>query len=205
MKIDDNSYFIKYELRNGEEFARINHYGEVWENGYELEYYVINNDSIYYEDASFNGFSTSIDNCWKRILARNFNRWRDEINKSKQNLIDMGKKAGIEIVKELKAGDCVFITVPPYDPEDEYEEVEYSFLEVDSVDNDFVCGKIMLIETNYFDYRYEANTHKGDNYWIDYALENNNVVRIDKSVCYRAVEDLRRLITKLKSEIKKMV
>ncbi len=204
MKIDDNSYYIKYKLQEGTEYAHMSHYGEVWEDGFTVEEYSISNNAIDYEDAVWHGFSGHIDNCWKRILARDFNRWRDEINTSKQNIIDMGSKAGVDIVKELKVGDCVFITIPPYDLEDECRESEYCFLEVDFVGNDLVRGKQMFIGTYLFAYCCDDGSQvANDNYWIDYALRNNNVTRIDKSVFYHAVEKFRWLTTKLISEIKK--
>ena len=204
MKIDDNSNYIKYEIKKGKECAYMSHYGEVWEDGFAVENYDISNNNIYYEDAVWNGHSAHIDNCWKRILARDFNRWRDEINKTKQNLIDKGTRAGTEIVKELKEGDYVFIAVHPYDLEDEFERIEYCFLEVDSVDNNFVCGKQMYISTYFFAYSYNKMELKGEDYWLDCALDENNVIRIDKSEFYLAVEDFHRLTTKLMSEIKKM-
>ena len=202
MNVDKNSYFIKYGLQNGEEHAQISHYAEVWEDGFTVEDYNISSNSISFEDASWHGFSTHINNSWKLILARNFNRWSDEINISKRNLIDMGRNAGTEILKELKVGDCVFITIPPYDSDDEFEKSEYCFLEVVSVDNDFVCSKQMYISTYFFNYSCDKVMREDDD-WIKYALENNNVIRIDKSMFYRAVEDFLQLTTKLISEIKK--
>ena len=74
----------------------------------------------------------------------------------------------------------------------------------DFVGNDLVRGKQMFIGTYFFAYCCDDRLHvENDNDWIDCALRNNNVTRIDKSVFYHAVEKFRWLTTKLISEIKK--
>ena len=78
MKIEENSYWIRYRLHKEKEYAEIHHYGDVWDRGYLLEDYSVSDCCIYYEDASYNT-SPCKDYCGTRIIARKFHRWTDEI------------------------------------------------------------------------------------------------------------------------------
>lgn len=206
MKVENNSHFIKYWINKGKEFAKMRHYREVWEDGFTVDDFDIGTDRISFEAASWNFISPNgfYPGTW--IPAKQYSRWVDEINKTKDLLINLGRGAGTATVKELNAGDCVFCTVPPYDPEDEYENVWYCFLDIVSVESDYIYTKEIMIDVNYFGYSAEVKKiTKEEEYWLSVALESNGVLLIDKSVFHRAIEIFKPLTSKIMFEIKEKV
>lgn len=206
MIVENNSHFIRYRINKKGECASMNHYREVWENGFTVEDFDIRTDGIGFEDAGWNGISPNgfYPGTW--ITAKRFNSWVDEIKRVKDLLINLGKGAGTATVKELKAGDCLFCTIPPYDPEDEYESVWYCFLDIVSVDSDYVYAKKIMIDDNNFSYDKELHKmRKEEEYWLSEALESNGVQLIEKRVFHRAIEIFKLLTTKIMSEIKEKV
>ena len=171
MKIEENSYWIRYRLHKEKEYAEIHHYGDVWDRGYLLEDYSVSDCCIYYEDASYNT-SPYKDYCGTRIIARKFHCWINEIERTKKKLIELGKGAGIITVNELEEGICVFCNIPPYDPEDEYDKEWFCFLEIISVDNEYISAKEIMIDPNYFKSSKEV-TKKENEFWLSEALKNN--------------------------------
>lgn len=206
MKIENNSHFIRYHTGNDGGNASMSHYREVWEDGFTVEDFSISPDKVYHEFAGWSGKSPNSFYSGTRIPAKLFNRWVDEINRTKDLLINLGKGTGTATVKELKAGDCVFCIVPPYDPEDEYDSIWYCYLDIVSVNSDYVYAKEIMIDDNYFSYSNEVQKmHKEEEYWLNEAMESNGVQLIDKSVFNRAIEIFKPLTTKIMSEIKEMV
>ena len=205
MKIEENSYWIRYRLHKEKEYAEIHHYGDVWDRGYLLEDYSVSDCCIYYEDASYNT-SPYKDYCGTRIIARKFHCWINEIERRKKKLIELGKGAGIATVNELEEGICVFCNIPPYDPEDEYDKEWFCFLEIISVNNEYISAKEIMIDPNYFKSSKEViKMKKEDEFWLSEALKKNWVKLIDRSVFLRAVEVFDPLPKKIMAEIKKEV
>jgi hypothetical protein len=206
MKIEENSYWIRYRLHKEKEYAEIHHYGDVWDRGYLLEDYSVSDCCIYYEDASYNT-SPYKDYCGTRIIARKFHCWINEIERTKKKLIELGKGAGTATVNELKEGDCVFCDIPPYDPEYEYDYEWFCFWEIISVDNDIISAKEIVIAP------YSFRCSKGvtrierseEEYWLNDALKNGCIKLIDKSVFLRATEIFNPLPKKIMAEIRKEV
>ena len=206
MKIEENSYWIRYRLHKEKEYAEIHHYGDVWDRGYLLEDYSVSDCCIYYEDASYNT-SPYKDYCGTRIIARKFHCWINEIERTKKKLIELGKGAGIITVNELEEGICVFCNIPPYDPEYEYDYEWFCFWEIISVDNDIISAKEIVIAP------YSFRCSKGvtrierseEEYWLNDALKNGCIKLIDKSVFLRATEIFTPLPKKIMAEIKKEV
>lgn len=203
MGVEENSYYIKYHVGEENE-ATLSYYSEVWKDGFAFEDYCISDCHIYYENAIWHGKSPNSFYCGTRILARQFQRWVNEIKRTNEKLIQFGKAAGIETVKELKEGECVFCTILPYDPE--YDKVQYCFFEITSVEDDFITAKEILIDSNYSYYSKDVKRISfEEEYWLSEALKNNHVKFVDKSTFMRAAEIIRLLTKKLMEEIKEKV
>ena len=206
MKMENDSYYIKYHNNNGNESASFCYYYDVHKDGFSFKDYTIYDSDISYEDGGWSGKSPYSFDCGMRITARKFHRWTDEIERTKKKLIELGKGAGIITVNELEEGICVFCNIPPYDPEDEYDKEWFCFLEIISVDNEYISAKEIMIDPNYFKSSKEViKMKKEDEYWLSEALKKNWVKLIDKSVFLRATEIFNPLPKKIMAEIKKEV
>ena len=206
MKMENDSYYIKYHNNNGNESASFCYYYDVHKDGFSFKDYTIYDSDISYEDGGWSGKSPYSFDCGMRITARKFHRWTDEIERTKKKLIELGKGAGIITVNELEEGICVFCNIPPYDPEDEYDKEWFCFLEIISVDNEYISAKEIMIDPNYFKSSKEViKIKKEDESWLSEALKKNWVKLIDKSVFLRATEIFNPLPKKIMAEIKKEV
>ncbi len=47
MKIDANSYYLSYITRSGEDIACLEHYGNVWDDGYSVDTYILKNKNFF--------------------------------------------------------------------------------------------------------------------------------------------------------------
>ena len=207
MKMENDSYYIKYHNNNGNESASFYYYYDVHKDGFSFKDYTIYDNDISYEHGGWSGKSPYSFDCGMQITARKFHRWADEIERTKKKIIELGKGAGIATVNELKEGDCVFCDIPPYDPEDKYDYEWFCFWEIISVDNDIIHAKEIVIAP------YSFRCSKGvtriekreEEYWLNDALKNGCIKLIDKSVFLRAVEIFTPLPKKIMAEIKEEV
>lgn len=199
MKIDADSYFLRHFVNNGAEYASFSHYGEVWDNGYTVDTYLIYDGNIYFEDASWNGVSPTIKD-HKSIMARQFNRWVKDIEMTKELVINMGRNARLSFVSEFKAGDYLFCRIPQYEYNDSYW---HCFLEVISVDTDCVKARMITINKHSFGYSNKIDdiTFEED-YWLDVALKTGNIFLTERTVFNRAVNLIQQLTSKIISEAK---
>lgn len=198
MKIDADSYFLRHFVNKGTEYASFSHYGEVWNNGYTVDTYLVYDGNIYFEDASWNGVSPTIKD-HKRITARQFNRWVKDIEMAKELVLNMGRNARLSFVSKFKAGDYLFCRIPQY----EYNSDWHCFLEVISVDKDCIKARIITIDKYNFGYSNKIDdiTFKED-YWLDVALKTGNIFLTERTVFYRAVNLIQQLTSKIMSDAK---
>ena len=207
MKMENDSYYIKYHNNNGDESASFCYYYDVHKDGFSFKDYTIYDNDISYEHGSWYDKSPYSFDCGTQITARKFHRWTDEIERIKKKIIELGKGAGIATVNELKEGDCVFCNIPPYDPEDEYDKEWFCFWEITSVDNDIIHAKEIVIDPYSFGYSKGVTRieKREEEYWLNDALKNGCIKLIDKSVFLRAVEIFTPLPKKIMAEIKEEV
>ena len=208
MKMENDSYYIKYHNNNGDESASFFYYYNVHKDGFSFKDYTICDSGISHEDGGWSGKSPYSFDCGMRIAAKKFHRWVDEIERTKKKLIELGKGAGIATVNELKEGYCVFCNIPPYDPEDEYDNYDwFCFFEIISVDAASIRVKEIMIAPYDFGGGKEIKKmiKKEQEHWLNDALENGYIKLIDKSVFLRAVEIFEPLPKKIMAEIKKDV
>ena len=206
MKMENDSYYIKYHNNNGNECANFCYYYDVHKDGFSFKDYTVSDCDICYEHGSWYNKSPYSFDCGTQITAIKFHRWADEIERIKKKIIELGKGAGIATVNELKEGDCVFCNIP-CDPEDEYDYEWFCFWEITSVDNDIIHAKEIVIDP------YSFRCSKGvtriekreEEYWLNDALKNGYIKLIDKSVFLRAVEIFDPLPKKIIAEIKEEV
>ena len=60
MKIEDDTCFIKHFARSDEEWVSLEHFLEVWEDGFSVDFYSIGSERIYYEDAAYSGINPNM-------------------------------------------------------------------------------------------------------------------------------------------------
>ena len=108
MRIDDDSYYIKYHNEHDEEWAYLTHYIDVWDSGYTIDDYTIDPNYIEFEDASHHGIDPDDVNAGKRILKRNFDRWVERINNCKKEIEQLVKKKSTPNVGEWSIGCCYY-------------------------------------------------------------------------------------------------
>ena len=207
MKMENDSYYIKYHNNNGNESVSFCYYYNVHKDGFSFKDYTICDSGISHEDGGWSGKSPYSFDCGMRIAAKKFHRWVDEIERTKKKLIELGKGAGIATVNELKEGCCVFCNIPPYDPEDEYDYEWFCFWEITSVDNDIIHAKEIVIAPYSFSCSNGVTRieKREEEYWLNDALENGCIKLIDKSVFIRATEIFKPLPKKIIAEIRKEV
>ena len=207
MKMENDSYYIKYHNNNGNESASFYYYYDVHKDGFSFKDYTIYDNDISYEHGGWSGKSPYSFDCGMQITARKFHRWADEIERTKKKIIELGKGAGIATVNELKEGDCVFCNIPPYDPEDKYDYEWFCFFEIISVDDDSIRVKEFNIDPYNFGggKKIIKMIKKEHEHWLNDALEDGCIKLIDKSVFLRAVEIFTPLPKKIMAEIKEEV
>lgn len=198
MKIEEDSCYINYFVNKGEEYVALSHYKEVWDNGYTVDDYIIDDSCIYFEDASWNGVSITLKNK-KQILSREFNNWVKEIETTKVLLINMGRNARISYAEDIKKGDFLFCIVPPYDEE---EEEYYYFLEVVDVDNEKIIVRDLLIDKYYFKFNHIKDTTIEEDNWLDTPIKAKTAFIIKETIFNKAINIFQQLTNKLIFEIK---
>lgn len=206
--MENDSFYIKYHNNNSNESASFCYYYNVHKDGFSFKDYTIYDNDISYEPGSWYDKSPYSFDCGTQITARKFHRWTDEIERTKKKLIELGKGAGIATVNELKESDCVFCNIPPYDPEDEYDNDEwFCFFEIISVDAAYIRVKEIMIDPYNFGggKEIEKMIKKEQEHWLNDALENGCIKLIDRSVFLRAVEVFEPLPKKIMAEIRKEV
>lgn len=200
MKIEEKSHYIKQYTND----VSIYYYDEVFEGGFSVDVYNIADCEIDFEDAVWSGGFSHDCNYDKKTTAKLYNSWTKSIYDTKQRLIEMGEMAAIAPVEELKAGDCIFCIVPPYDELDVYDYTSYHFFKIKSVTDDKINAEEIQISKYYFCKCKQLTEIKNDdNEWIDHKTLKKYSVHIDEKVYSRAAEILKSLTTKLIAEIKK--
>lgn len=202
MKIEADSYYIEFYIFNEEEHASFFHYGEVWDDGFTVDNYIVCDCDVYFEDAAWNGTSPTIKN-EKKILASQYNRWVKNIEEAKVLIVNMGKNASTSFVSEFKEGDCLYCYIPPYDIEDEDDHEWHSLVEVVAINTNSIKAREVAITQNNFSYSKKiVDITFDEDYWFEVALKTENVFPIERNVFYQAVDIIQQLTNEIISEVK---
>ena len=103
-------YYLKYDGPDSKygECVFLKYVYDEWENGYCSETYIIHPSSIYYEKASFSGFTLDHLKTAKRIKRRKFNAVKDMMISCRQELDYLGMTGERIKLPEIKAGDFYY-------------------------------------------------------------------------------------------------
>ena len=205
MRIDDDSYYIKYHNEHDEERALMARYIEVWDNGYSVDDYTIHSNYVGFEDAIWNGIDPDDVNAGKRILKRVFDRWVKKINDSKKEIEQLVKKKSTPNEGEWSVGCCYYYPTKEIIIAEYLEEFDEDITEEEGNEPD-VClfeitdiqpgkspqGRVILVNKYTMSYDTEIE-----------GIKEYDVDRIEKSRCIskEIFDNVASLITSVSSEI----
>ena len=145
-------YYLKYDEPDSKygECVFLEYVYDEWENGYCSETYIIHSSSIYYEKASFSGFTLDHLKTAKKIKQRKFNVVKDMMNSFRQELDYLGMTGERVMFPDIKAGD--FYYSYSEDIEDGIVEDYFSnYYRIITVDNNIVTYQKYILTNNYLD------------------------------------------------------
>lgn len=145
-------YYLKYDEPDSKygECVFLEYVYDEWENGYCSETYIIHSSSIYYEKASFSGFTLDHLKTEKKIKQRKFNVVKDMMNSCRQELDYLGMTGERVMSPDIKAGD--FYYSYSEDIEDGIVEDYFSnYYRIITVDNNIVTYQKYILTNNYLD------------------------------------------------------
>ena len=145
-------YYLKYDEPDSKygECVFLKYVYDEWENGYCSETYIIHSSSIYYEKASFRGFTLDHLKTAKKIKQRKFNVVKDMMNSCRQELDYLGMTGERVMSPDIKAGD--FYYSYSVDIEDGIVEDYFSnYYRIITVDNNIVKYQKYILTNNYLD------------------------------------------------------
>lgn len=145
-------YYLKYDEPDSKygECVFLEYVYDEWENGYCSETYIIHSSSIYYEKASFSGFTLDHLKTAKKIKQRKFNVVKDMMNSCRQELDYLGMTGERVMFPDIKAGD--FYYSYSEDIEDGIVEDYFSnYYRIITVDNNIVKYQKYILTNNYLD------------------------------------------------------
>lgn len=217
MRIDDNSYYIKYYIDpDGIEFAYLTHYIKVWGDGYSVDDYSFDNNSFEFEDANHYGINPDDHFAGTRILKRYYDRWVKKVDDCKLEIERMANKYSKPYGQMWSVGDYLYFPMKEIFAEldaieaegypDEYigEENKYTGPElclilVTKIDSEKPEGLEIRIDKYRTDYDDEPRLI---NYYWDYIEKSR---RIPKEIYDKAKELICKEATEIMTEIKKKV
>ena len=145
-------YYLKYDEPDSKygECVFLEYVYDEWENGYCSETYIIHSSSIYYEKASFRGFTLDHLKTAKKIKQRKFNVVKDMMNSCRQELDYLGMTGERVMSPDIKAGD--FYYSYSEDIEDGIVEDYFSnYYRIITEDNNIVTYQKYILTNNYLD------------------------------------------------------
>jgi len=214
MRIDDNSYYIKYvAYADGHEIAFLTHFINVWDDGYSVDEYTFYNDSFSFEDADYCGFNSDDHLAGTRILKRYYDRWVKKVDDCKLEIERMANKYSTPYGK--KWSDLYFPMKEIYAEEDAKEAEEYPDENIEEV-NKYTGPELCLILVTNADsenpegLELRVNKYSTDyddepspiDYYLDY-IDKSRLV--PKEIYNKTKELICREATEIMTEIKKKV
>jgi hypothetical protein len=142
-------YYLKYDEPDSKygECVFLEYVYDECDNGYCSETYIIRPSSIYYEDASFNGFTLEHLKTAKRVKRQKFNAVKDMMSRCRQELDYLGMTGERVMSPEVKAGD--FYYSYSEDIEEGIVEDYFSYYyRIITVDDDLVTCQMHFLTKN---------------------------------------------------------
>ena len=172
MRIDDHSYYLRYfkNAKRGES-ADLVYYKEVWDNGFTIDEFNIDENGLSFENANWNGINTDDSRAGTRILKRYYDRWVKLIEEARNKIVKLISAYDTHLTRNIMIGDCLYIPWKEIIEEEEATEREE-------------LGD---------DYEEDEDKYKGPNFWIMYVTGINEseiegyLISIDKyDIKYRS-------------------
>lgn len=175
------SCYLKYDNSNSKdgECVFIEYVYEQWENGYCSKSYLIHPSSVYFEDASFTGFS--LEHHLKeaeRISQKKFDAVQNMIANCRQELDCLGMTGVRVISPEIKAGEFYFVYSEDIE-EGIVEEYWSCYYKIISVDNGNITYQYHIISENNLERDTEIHIEKQEDF-----------LNFDDMRWYKITEDL---------------
>ena len=108
MKIDNDSYYIRYRANKGTEYADMTHYIKVWWNGKREDCFDFRRGQIGFEDASWNGIDPDKILVGKPIQKQKYSMWKRRVTISKKKIEKRAKQNSSPFGGKLSVGDCLY-------------------------------------------------------------------------------------------------
>ncbi len=217
MRIDDNSFYIKYYIDpDGVEFAYLTHYIKVWDDGYAIDDYSFDNVSFSYEDAGHHGVDPDKHFAGTRILKRYYDRWVKKVDDCKLKIESIANKYSTPYGKKWSVGDYLYFPMKEIFAEEDAKEAEEFPDDYIEEDNKYTGPELCLIlvtnadaekpeglEIRVNEYRTDYDDEPSP---IDYYLDYIDKSRlIPKEIYDKAKELICKEATEIMAEIKKNV
>ena len=206
MKIDENSFYLRYIIRSGaEDSACLEHYVNFWEDGYSVDTYILENKCVYFEDASYSGFDPDIPSSAIRISEEQYHYWVNRIAGCKEMINYFSKKYATPRNHPLEIGDYLFIDMKGIISHDEdiieIQSREPDLILVNVVDNDTSKAGGPTILVNKYDLCYDENVLP----LYEYLDCKNHVYCIPKEVYDKARSLIDYAYSELMAEMKNCI
>lgn len=108
MKIDNDSYYIRYNVNKGTEYADMTHYIKVWWNGVRDDCFDFRRGYIGFEDASWNGINPDKIQVGKPIQKQKYSMWKKRVTLCKKKIEQIAKQNSSLFGGKLSVGDCLY-------------------------------------------------------------------------------------------------
>lgn len=108
MKIDNDSYYIRYRVNKGTEYADMTHYIKVWWNGEREDCFNFRRGYIGFEDASWNGIDPDKIQVGKPIQKQKYSMWKRRVTICKKKIEKMAKQNSSPFGGKLSVGDRLY-------------------------------------------------------------------------------------------------
>lgn len=108
MKIDNNSYYIRYWLYKGKEYADVTHYIKVWWNGERDDCFDFSRGHMGFEDASWTGIDSDEIDVGKTVRKKDFSKWKRWVTMCQKKIEQMAKQNSSPFGGKLSVGDCLY-------------------------------------------------------------------------------------------------
>lgn len=198
MKIEDDTCFIKHFARSDEEWVSLEHFLEVWEDGFSVDYYSIGSERIYYEDAAHSGINPNMIDGGTYIMKKQYLRWTKQIQQAKETAVKMLQQAATPRNRDLEVGDFILYTLEP-DEDGFPDDYAYYGMRIVEIKDDSVLAKSVDIDKYYFDCDDEVHSFE----WLE-DIQNNSCF-ITAEAFMATHEYMRNFCRQLLDEIKSQV
>jgi len=205
-----DSCYIYYRVINEKEIADIIHYSTIYDDGFNVESYVIKNEDIIYENSEHHDVNIiNIRENGHKISKHEFEKWQKRINNLKLKLEQLFPVHKSPYGKEWKDGDYLYFPTGEVlaeinkkyaennnlaDTEEsvDYKGPDFSLLHVTNADKESPEGFPISVSEDFVCYDNEENGPKSLKYYISYYDRVSLISR----------EDYEKALTIIKFEIK---